>query len=51
MILALLHTADLVPMGVIQRLDAIIYDARLRPCVARLPFDPPWDGATSFETK
>ncbi|MBA3059021.1 MAG: adenylate/guanylate cyclase domain-containing protein [Gammaproteobacteria bacterium] len=30
LIFALLHAADLVPLGVLQRLDAIIYDARLR---------------------
>ena len=34
-----------------QRLDAIIDDARSRACVRLLPFDPAWDGATNFETK
>lgn len=45
LIFALLHAADLVPLGV------IIDDARLRASMRLLPFDPAWDGATNFETK
>ena len=35
LVLALLHAANLVPIGVLQRLDYLIYDARLRATMPR----------------
>lgn len=35
LVVALLHASDIVPLGVLHRLDAIIYDARLRATMPR----------------
>lgn len=51
LIFALRHAAGLAHLDVMQRLNAIIHEARLHALMRLRPFDPAWDGASNFEIK